>query len=454
MKRALIVLAGALALAGSAASAVAPGTITTVVGTGVVGNTGDGGPAAAAEINHPRGIALAPGGGFAFADAFGETVRRVWPDGTITTVAGTGQTGFAGDNGPAAAAVFDLPHGVAFTSTGALLVADTLNHRIRSIAADGTITTVAGTGTPGFSGDGDPATEAQIFAPRGIAALPGGGFLIPDSDNQRIRRVAADGTITTVAGDGVRGFSGDGGPATQADLNEPFGVAPTPDGGFLIADAGDNRIRCVAPDGTITTVAGNGDRAYGGDGGPATAASLSSPHNVAPLPDGGLLIADEGNHRVRRVWPDGTITTVVGTGEPGFSGDGAAADQAMLNEPKALLVLPSYQGFLVADAQNSRIRLVTVDLRRVLALAVGKALLRTRRGHNVTVAFSVDDAVTVRLQARRSGRLVLSLTKKSPKGRSSFRFGRGLRPGRYRLTLTASSPTDRPVTKTLTLVVS
>jgi hypothetical protein len=454
MKRRALVALGALALTGSAASAVAPGTITTVVGTGVVGATGDGGPAAAAEINHPRGLALAPDGGFVFADAFGETVRRVWPDGTITTIAGTGYAGFSGDGEPASATDLYLPHGVAFTSTGALLIADTLNQRIREIAPDGTMTTVAGTGVPGFSGDGGPATEAQIFAPRGIAALPGGGFLIPDSDNHRIRRVSADGTITTVAGDGVRGFSGDGGPATEAELNEPFGVAPTADGGFLVADAGDNRIRRVDADGVITTVAGDGVRAYGGDGGPATAASLSSPHNVAPLPDGGFLIADEGNDRVRRVWPDGTITTVVGTGEPGFSGDGGAADQATLNQPKALLVLPSYEGFLVADAQNSRIRLVTVDLRRVLALTVGDTRLRTRRGRAVTLAFTVDDAVTARLEVRRNGRGVVAFTKTVPSGRGSFRFGQGLRLGRYRLTLRASSAIDRPATKTLTLVVT
>jgi hypothetical protein len=454
VKRGIVVGAAALVLAGTAASAVDPGTITTVVGTGVVGTSGDGGTASSAEINHPRGIALAPGGGFAFADAFGETVRRVWPDGTITTVAGTGEAGYGGDDGPSTAAALDLPHGVAYTSTGALLVADTLNQRIRSIAPDGTITTVAGTGVPGFSGDGGPAAQAQISSPRGIASLPGGGFLIPDSDNQRIRRVAPDGTITTVAGDGVRGFSGDGGPATQAELNEPFGVAPTADGGFLIADAGDNRIRRVAPDGKITTVAGNGDRAYGGDGGPATAASLSSPHNIAPLPDGGFLIADEGNNRVRRVWPDGTITTVVGTGEPGFSGDGAAPGQAMLDAPKALLVLPGYQGFLVADAQNSRIRLVTVDLRRALALSVSSGLVRARQGQAAILPFTVDDDVTLLLQVRRNGKLAVAVAKKVAKGRGSLRFGGGLRAGRYQVTLAAMSPTDRPATKTLTLVVS
>lgn len=454
MTRVLLVCVAALAFAGTAASAVAPGTIATVVGTGVVGTDGDGGPAASADINHPRGLALAPDGGFAFADAFGETVRRVWPDGTITTLAGTGVAGYSGDDGPATGAELDLPHGVAFTSTGALLIADTLNQRIRSISPDGTITTIAGTGVTGYSGDGGPATLAQISSPRGIAALPDGGFLIPDSDNQRVRRVSPDGTITTVAGTGVRGFSGDGGPATGAELDEPFGVAPTPDGGFLIADAGDNRIRRVAPDGTITTVAGDGNRAYGGDGGPATTASLSSPHNVAPVPDGGFLIADEGNNRVRRVWPDGTITTIAGTGEAGFSGDGGAPGQAMLNEPKGLLVLPTYDGFLVADAQNSRIRLVTVDLHKVLAVRVAQNRLRIRRGRDATLTFTVDGAATVELDVRLMGKHVMTLTQDVPAGEATLRFGSDLLPGSYRAMLVASAAGARPVVETLTLTVT
>ena len=212
----LSLVVGALAAAGGVVAATGtPGTITTVAGTGLTGQTGDGGPASAAEIDHPRGIAVAPGGGYVFADAFANTVRRVWPDGHISTIAGTGTAGFSGDGGPAAAAELDLPHGVAFTTGATLLVADALNNRIRAIDAGGTITTVAGTGVPGFAGDGGPAASAQIDAPRGVASLPGGGFLIPDSGNQRIRAVAADGTISTVAGDGTRGFAGDGGPATR-----------------------------------------------------------------------------------------------------------------------------------------------------------------------------------------------------------------------------------------------
>ncbi len=444
-RRTLVAAAAAAALAAGAGAASGPSvpTIATVAGTGVAGRSGDGGSALAAEIGHPRGLALAPGGGFVFAEPFNETVRRVWPYGTITTVAGTGVAGFSGDGGPATEAELDLPHGVAFTPSGGLLVADALNNRIRLVSPDGTITTVAGTGVAGFAGDGGPATEAELDAPHGVAALPDGGFLVPDTGNERIRRVWPDGTITTVAGDGVRGFAGDGGPATEAELASPFGVAPTPDGGMLIADNGNNRVRRVAPDGTITTVAGDGVRCYGGDGGPALLASLSSPHNLAPLPDGGLLIADTGNNRVRRVWPDGTITTVAGTGVAGFSGDGGPAAQAELALPKALLVLPDLSGFLVADAQNNRVRLVRVDLRPPLELRLEPRRLGTRSGRRAVLRLTLSLPATLRLQLRRRGRLVLALRFAGRPGENTRAFGPRLRPGSYALVVTATVPDGR-----------
>ncbi len=452
----LSLVTGALVAAGGVlAASIAPGTITTVAGTGVLGQSGDGdgGPATAADINHPRGIANAPGGGFVFADAFANTVRRVWPDGHISTVAGTGVAGFSGDGGPATAAELDLPHGVAFTTGGGLLVADALNNRIREVAADGTITTVAGTGAAGFSGDGGPAAQAEIEAPRGVTALAGGAYLIPDSGNHRIRKVAADGTITTVAGDGAPGYGGDGGPATSAELRLPFAAVPTADGGVLIADTGNDRIREVSPSGTITTVAGNGTRGYGGDGGPATLAEIDSPHNLAVLPDGGFLIADEGNNRVRRVWPNGTITTVVGTGEAGFSGDGGPPSAAALNEPKAIAVLPDYQGFLLADAANSRVRLVAADLRRTLVLRLRSRTLRTRHGHAATLVAAVDDPVTIRLRVTSGARTVSTVTMRAHTGSNTIRFGAALRAGRYRVALGTSSIRDRPTTAALTLRV-
>ena len=442
---ALCVIGVALAAGIEAAPAaeLAP-TIVTVAGSGALGSSGDGGPATAAAINHPRGIAIAPGGGFVFADAFAHTVRRVWPDGHISTVAGTGRAGFSGDGGPATAAQLDLPHGVAFLPDGRLLIADTLNNRIRAVAPDGTITTAAGTGHAGFAGDGGPAAQAEIDAPRGVTAVPDGGYLIPDTENDRIRKVSPDGTITTVAGDGAHGFDGDGGPATAAMLGFPFAVVPTLEGGLLIADTANDRIRRVSASGTITTVAGDGVRGFGGDGGPATHAAIANPHNLAALPDGGFLIADEGNDRVRRVWPDGKITTVAGTGEVGFSGDGGPADAAQLDQPKAVAVLPNYLGFLLADAANSRVRLVSVDLRRTLTLTLPNRSLRVKVKHQASLTFVVTDAVVVRLDVRRSRRTILTAHVDARSGRNTIRFGSSLRPGSYTIWLRASSAIDKP----------
>ena len=194
-------------------------------------------------------------------------------------------------------------------------------------AATNNIFTVAGTSF-GFSGDGGPATAAQFAGPAGVAASPDGGVLISDTGNDRVRRVSPAGTITTVAGtDG--GLSGDGGPATEAQLDGPIGVAVTPDGGFLITDTFNHRIRRVSPAGTITTVAGT-DEGFSGDGGPATVAQLANPFGMAVSPDGGFLIADTGNHKIRKVSALGLMSTVAGTGSGGDSGDGGAATSAML----------------------------------------------------------------------------------------------------------------------------
>jgi hypothetical protein len=234
--------------------------------------------------------------------------------------------------------------------------------RARRVSPDGTITTFAGGALNGFSGDGGPATSARLNLPMGVAAQPDGGVLIADSNNHRIRRVSPDGTITTVAGNGTEGFSGDGGPATAAELDLPVAVAVTRDGGFLIADYLNNRIRRVSPDGTITTVAGTGGWGFSGDGGPATWAQLNSVADAVETPDGGLLTSDTGNNRVRRVSPDGTITTVAGIGGfPGsFSGDGGLATLAGLNAPGGVAVTAS-GGFLIADTNNNRVRFVDAD---------------------------------------------------------------------------------------------
>ena len=222
---------------------------------------------------------------------------------TISTVAGTGSAAFSGDGGPATLASIDDPNGVAGTHDGGFLIADTVNNRVRLVAPDGTIDTVAGNGVAGYNSDGQDATGAKLNLPEGVAALPDGAFLIADTVNRRIRRVDPDGTISTVAGNGTCGYNGDGGLATDAELCEPRAVAPTPDGGFLIADTGNHVVRYVDPAGEISTVAGTGVDGYDGDDGPATEALLDAPDDVAPTADGGFLIADMDKDVVRGVSP-------------------------------------------------------------------------------------------------------------------------------------------------------
>jgi len=342
--------------------------IQTVAGSGSGGFGGDNGPATSGLFMAPSDVApldpLNSGGGYLIADTSNHRIRRVDANGTIRTVAGAGPaagaTGsFAGDGlSPVDPAVrLNQPRGVSPLDADGLsyLIADTGNNRIRAVV-NGMLTTVAGTGTPGFGGDGDGAQIAQLNRPAGVAALPGGGYLIADTGNNRIRRVSASGIITTVAGTGPAAFTGDGSLATQAALNAPSDVAPLTGGGYLIADTGNNRIRRVTVGGTITTVVGAGPAGFGGDGGPAGKAVLNAPEGVAVLADGSIAIADSNGERVRLVAVDGTIRTLAGTGVAGFSGDGGDPELAQLSHPRA--VAQDGTRLLIADAFNNRIRSV------------------------------------------------------------------------------------------------
>src|SRR5207249_4311136 len=235
------------------------------------------------QLNAPVGVALDPAGNLYIADRDNQRIRRITSGGTISTYAGTGTPpssfcgaiamgGFPGDRGPATAAHLNEPVGVALDPAGNLYIAERDNHRIRKVTPGGVISTYAGTGTQGFSGDGGPATGAQLLGPGGVALDPAGNFYIADRNNDRIRRVSTDGPISTYAGTGREGFSGDGGPATAAHLGRPGGVALDSAGNLYIADLGNSRIRKVTPGGTISTDAGNGGYGFWGDGGPATAA--------------------------------------------------------------------------------------------------------------------------------------------------------------------------------------
>jgi DNA-binding beta-propeller fold protein YncE len=279
--------------------------------------------------------------------------------GVIRTVAGSNVRGFGGDGGSATSAAFDQPRAAAVGPDGRVYVADTFNHRVRRVEPGGAVTTLVGTGEPDFSGDGGPASAATLQLPQALAVDPAGAALfIADSGNHRVRRVdLATGVITTFAGGPAPGFTGDGGPATAALLQDPKGVAAAPSGDVYIADAGNERVRRVDRNGTITTVAGTGTEGFAGDGGPAPAAQLNHPRGVAVDGHGLLFVVDSMNHRVRIVDPSGIIATVAGCGRQGFSGDGGSATGARLFEPRGLAV--DLAGHLfVADSYNDRIRRV------------------------------------------------------------------------------------------------
>jgi sugar lactone lactonase YvrE len=332
------------------------GIITTVAGNGTYGFEGDGGPATSALLSTPLGL-TAVGGDLYFADSLNNLVRKITSTGVIITVAGNGELGFSGDDGPALAAQLNSPEGVAVDGDGNLFIADFGNQRIRKVSTTGVISTIAGNGSEGFGGDGGPATSAELFRPSGIAFDGAGNLLVADSGNSRIRQITPSGVIATVAGNGLADFSGDGGPATSAALKAPRRVASDSAGNLFIADSGNNRIRKIAPSGVISTVAGSGSGGFSGDGGPAPAAQLANPRDMAVTPDGNLFIADTGNRRVREVTSVGTIATVAGNGSYGFSGDGGPASSAQLISPQGLALDPAGNLF-ISDSGNSRIRKV------------------------------------------------------------------------------------------------
>jgi len=332
------------------------GNINSVAGNGVQSFSGDGGAAVSAQLNSPQGVAVDGAGNVYVSDTFNNVVRRVAKNGTITTFAGNGQAGSNGDGSAAASAQLNSPQGLALDSAGNLYIADTGNAKVRRVTSDGKIATYAGNGTAGYGGDGASATSAQLNTPSGVAVDSAGNLFIADFSNHRVRLVSPTGTITTVAGTGVQGYSGDGGLAANAQLFSPEGVGVDPSGNLLIADTGNSVIRKVTA-GAISTIAGNGIIGFAGDGGPATRAQLAAPVAVAADAIGNIYIAD-GSTRIRRVaYPTGTITTIAGNGSQGYSGDGGAATSAQLNSPAGLAV-DSSGNLYVADSGNMAVRAV------------------------------------------------------------------------------------------------
>ena len=310
------------------------GVITTIAGGGS-GDLGDGGPATDATFSsHPMRVTGDRAGSLFVTDAHHARIRRIdTSTGIIDTVAGCGTEGYSGDGGPAVHARIASPHGSALDRHENIYIADLKNDRIRRVdASTGIITTVAGNGEHGYSGDGGPATEAMLASPIAVFATADGDLYIADHRNSRVRKVnAATGIITTVVGTGAQDFHGDGGPATHAAISLPRDVALDPDGSLYIADGANNRIRKVNSNGAITTVAGTGRADYSGDGGPANEANLSMPYSIALDRDGNLYVVDTGNRRVRKVDAStGIITTIAGNGSYGYSGDGGPAIDAPL----------------------------------------------------------------------------------------------------------------------------
>ena len=330
--------------------------VTTVAGTGTLGSSGNGGLATVAEVRTPTGIAMAADGGYYIA-AFRQ-VRRVDPNGIITAFAGDGRAGTGGDGGPATSANVSSVNDVAVGPDGSVYIAD--GTRVRRVGRDGLINTVAGTTTGGFSGDEGPATQAQLVNVTGVAVAADGTLYIADGFNRRIRKVTTDGIIKTFAGVGGGTFSGDGGPATNADLVFPRRVALGPDGSVYIADH--LAVRRVTPDGIIRTVAGTGNNAaFNGDDIPALQANLQSVSGVAIEADGGFYFTEAvtPGSRVRYVGVDGIVRTRAGNGSTaGFNGDSRPATQAVLFYPEGITIAQD-GSLLIADSGNNRIRKVT-----------------------------------------------------------------------------------------------
>ena len=382
------------------------GSYETVAGTGLAIAGPDGGLAVNSNIFRPEGMAFGPDGSLYFAGA-DSRVRKIGPDGILTTVAGTGRRGFSGDGGPAVEAQLDLPFGIAVAVDATIYIADRFNERVRKVSPEGIITTVAGDGTRGFSGDAGPAVAAQLATPQGVTLCPGGDLYIADSDNRRVRvvddsgeintfvgsafaveevpvrinemraptAVACDGqgdlyiadefgervfvvrvddlTFEVLAGTGETGFSGDGGPGDQAELYRPRALA-VGGGSVFVADSNNHRIREISG-GMIDTTAGRAHLA--GDGGPATEASLDGPEDVAVDEAGNLYIADRRNHALRHVSAGGMVSTLMGDGIPGFEGDGGPATEGRLFSPVSVLVDGDSRVF-VSDSSNRRVRVI------------------------------------------------------------------------------------------------
>lgn len=365
----LLAAGGTLAACGSSGTEPSdpcadPGSVCTIAGGSTSGFNGDGKGALDTWLYYPIDLTFDPAGRLVIIDWNNHRVRRLETDGTFRTILGTGYEAEFVEGGLAVDTPIHHPFSFDYDAGGVLYLAGFHVANVFKVGLDDRVYGVAGDGFFGSTGDGGPAIDARLESPCGVAVAPGGfPIFISDTFNHRIRVVSADGVIRPFAGTGTAGYSGDGGPATEAELYEPYRVRyDAATGNLYVCDTKNHVVRRVDPSGTITTVVGtstggvNGDDGgFGGDGGPAAQARLTTPYDAIVGPDGALYVADSGNHRIRRVDAAGVITTVAGTGQPGFSGDGGDALLARFDGPAAL-AFDAHGDLWVADTYNSRIR--------------------------------------------------------------------------------------------------
>jgi uncharacterized protein (TIGR03437 family) len=334
------------------------GILNTVAGSGIFSFSGDGGSALLAVLNAPTGLAFNNGLLF-ISDSENQRVRQIAADGSISTVAGNGTPAYSGDGLQATSASLSGPNGLAFDTAANLYIADTGNNRVRRVDPSGSISTFAGNGNgtgTGFGGEGDPATVTPVQSPEGVVADPQGNLFISDTSHNRVIRVDVAGNFHSVAGTGTSGDLGDGG-TFLAELYDPSGLALDGAGNLYIADTQNHRIRMLSPGGAISTIAGTGTAGFSGDGTSAALAQLSYPAAIAVDANGNIYIADSGNNRIRVVTPDGNIATIAGTGDASYNGENGTAIQIALFNPSGLAV--DGQGNVwVADTGNNRVRIL------------------------------------------------------------------------------------------------
>ena len=326
--------------------------IATIIGTGTASSTGDGGAATSATIDGPYAAVGDVSGNIYVAEAVGCRVRKIAPTGTVTTFAGTGTCSTTGDGGAATSATIAAPNGLAIGTDGSVYISDGSANRVRKVSPAGTMSTYAGTGTASSTGDGGAATSATINSPRGITVDQAGNLYLTESSGNRVRKVTASGTISTIIGNGTASSTGDTGAATSATINGPRDVYVAYDGSIYISDYGSCRVRKISTAGIVTTAVGTGTCSSTGDSGLATAATVDGPKGLTGDAIGNLYISEFDGCRIRRVDRNGTITTISGTGTNSSSGDGGAASSAALQTPYGISVDQAGR-LLIAEEGNS-----------------------------------------------------------------------------------------------------